>query len=136
MDLLAADMDLAPSEVYPKTAYFENRLTGSLIGGSQVAQSDSNTGHQFTDTEGFGEIVIGARIESGDFVLLLAASGDHNDRDCRPVPDSPGDLYAVNIGQAKVENDQVRLVIGRVSKTGFASNRFDNPKVLFRKGDS
>ena len=59
---------------------------------------------QFTDTKGFAEIIIGAGVKRGDFVLLLGARREDDNRHLAPLANLADKRVAVTIGQAKIEN--------------------------------
>ena len=83
----------------------------------RVAQRHAHARQQLAHAEGLGHVVVGAGVERGDLVALLAARGEHDDRHLAPLPQPADHLQAVHIGQAQVQNDDV----------GLAARRLDSP---------
>ena len=63
---------------------------------------------ELRETEGLGQVVVGAGIESRHPILLAATRGDDDDRRVGFAPDAPDHGLAVEVGQSQVEQDQVR----------------------------
>ena len=76
------------------------------------AQGGANAGQQLADGEGLGDVIVGAQIERGDLVFLLAAGGKHHDGHLAPLADFADHFQAVAIGQAEIEQHQIRLARG------------------------
>ena len=75
-----------------------------------MAQGDAHPGHQHVHGERLGDVVVGALVERGDHALLVAVGGDHDDRAALRGAQPAAQLDAVDVGQAEVEDDQVRVV--------------------------
>src|SRR5579859_2384523 len=92
---------------------------GLLFFGTQVSrmpQGDPQAREQLLDAEGFGQIVVGAGIERVDLVLLAAARREHDDGNAAPAADSAHHFDAVDIGKAKVEQNDVGAARGRLHR--------------------
>jgi hypothetical protein len=80
------------------------------VGARQPAGDGTDPGKEFVDTEGFGDVVVGAGIEGGDLSGAVAASGEDHDRDRGPGAQLADDLDAIEVGEAQIEHDQVGVV--------------------------
>lgn len=83
-------------------------VLGGLRGAA--AQHGLDAGHQLAGREGLGDVVVGAGLEAGHLVLLLAAGGEHDERDAAGAllaAQALGELDARHAGQHPVEQDQV-----------------------------
>ena len=63
---------------------------------------------QLGHSEGLGDEVIGTAVERLDLAVLVAVGGKDDDRDMGELPNPSTDLNAVEIGQAQVEDDEIR----------------------------
>ena len=93
------------------------------VPGAGVAQRDSEPCLELGHAEGLRHEVVGAAVERLDLAALVAVGGEHHDGDIRELADAAADLEAVDVGQAKVEDDEVRsaqrdLVDGLCSRVG------------------
>ena len=59
--------------------------------------------------EGLAQVVVGAAVERGDLVALLAARRQHDDRDGAPLADAPDDFESIHVGQSEIDDDHVGL---------------------------
>src|ERR1051326_4336042 len=57
--------------------------------------------------EGFGDVVVGARVQTGDLVDLVAARREHDDRYIRTGSQTPRDFDAAQVGQRDVEQHRI-----------------------------
>jgi len=79
--------------------------------GRPTAQHGLDPGLQLPGGKGFGNVVIGPRIQAGDFVLLVAPGREHdNGHIPGPViaPQAAGQLEARHAGQHPVQQNHVR----------------------------
>src|SRR6185437_13149756 len=76
-----------------------------------AAQYRSYPRLDLTDAERLDDIIVGASIESANDVSLVVARSRDHDRNFADCPQHPQDLVAVEIGQAEVEDDQVRRTV-------------------------
>ena len=65
----------------------------------EASERRANAREQFLDRKRLGQIVVGAGIERADFVRILAARRDHNNRHARPCAHRLHHLDAVQIEQ-------------------------------------
>lgn len=68
----------------------------------------ANAREQLLDRKRLGQIVVGTGIERADFVRVLAARRDHDNRHARPCAHRLHHLDAVHIGQAQIEQHNAR----------------------------
>src|ERR1019366_5844705 len=86
---------------------------GSVLGeGRGTAEGGADAGQQLTNGEGLGDVIVGAQIECGDFVFLLAAGREHYDRRLAPRADFADDVKAIAVGESEVEQHQFGLAGG------------------------
>ncbi len=71
-------------------------------------QDRADAGVQLADRERLGHVVVGAALERLDLARLLAASREDHDRRRRFAPDAPEDADPLHVGQAQVEQDEIR----------------------------
>jgi hypothetical protein len=60
-------------------------------------------------TERLGEVIIGAGLEPDQGVQFLGTGREHHDVGIRELADLPGHLKAVDVRQAKIQGDDVRI---------------------------
>ena len=71
------------------------------------AQDRPDPRHELARAERLGQVVVGAELEPEELVELVVARGQHHDRHRRVAAQLPGDVEAVEAGQAEVEDDEV-----------------------------
>ena len=91
---------------------------GRLGGGLGPAEHRTNPGDQLPRAERLGHVVVGTELEADERVRLVAARGEHHDRDRRGRAQAARDVEAVEARQAEVEDDQVGVVPGRGLERG------------------
>ena len=89
---------------------FVSTVTRSGVGGDAAAQCGADAREEFVHAERFGDVVIGAGVESGDLLLLRVSRGQDEDGCGEPAPEAAHDVDPVQVGQAEVEDDQVGWV--------------------------
>ena len=67
-------------------------------GGWTAADLRTDAREKLAVAERLGDIVVGARVEPGDLVDLVAARREHNDRHVRASPQAAGDLDSAQVG--------------------------------------
>jgi hypothetical protein len=102
VDFLASAADEAGGEVDFDIAKGDD---GRFVGGAGAAKDGADAGEEFAAAEGFGEVVVGAGVEGGDFVFFAVADGEDEDGDLGPFAEAAEDFEAVEIGEAEVEDD-------------------------------
>ena len=76
-------------------------------------QKRANPGQQLRQTEGLGDIVVGAGVESDHQVDLVCPGGEDQDRNLAAVcPDASADLEPINVRKAEVKHNHVGIVVG------------------------
>src|SRR5436190_12877368 len=74
--------------------------------GSAAAQERIGACDQFAELEGFGDVIVGAEIESEDDVLLLALGREHDDGHVESVAaHDAADFVTIYLRQHDVEED-------------------------------
>ena len=106
VDGLAGASDLAALEVDGEVAGAEDGL-GAGGGAGGVAEGDADAGDELVHAEGLGEVVIGAEGEGLDLGGFGVSGGEDNDGGGANLADAADDLDAVEVGEAKVEEDDV-----------------------------
>ena len=124
MDFLLPPIGAAASVVNFQRAVLVDAglLVGFLGVIADPPQGDPKPGQQLLHGEGLGEIVIGAGVQGGDLVAVLAAGGDDNDGQIAPGADFLNEGDAVHIGQAQVQQDHVGAVgqgVHQSARAGF-----------------
>ena len=80
-----------------------------------------NTGNQLRERERLGDVVIGAGIETADYVVFLIERGEHNDgRRLGVATEMRSDGVAASPGEADVEHDGVKAMRKREREARFA----------------
>ena len=74
----------------------------------RVSQCGSEACGQFTDAERLLYIIVSAKIERLDLLRLAIARGEHDHRRRQELADIAQNVLTVPIGQAEVENDEIR----------------------------
>src|SRR5581483_176896 len=105
-DRLAADRDLAAADVDPDVADCQD--AGCFVRLLRAPQDGADAGDELLRVERLGEVVVGAEVEAGDLVLVLAFGGEHDDGRLSVALAEPArDLHAVDLRHHQVEHDQV-----------------------------
>src|SRR5262245_65447508 len=119
-----ADLDDTPHQVDGKIAGAENRTLAVRL--QLVTQRRSHPREQFVHTEGLGDVVVGPEVESLNLSGLIAAAGEHHDRDALvPRAYHSQQFEALDIRKSEVENDQIRIARQKI-KRRFAARRFQD----------
>jgi hypothetical protein len=90
----------------------------------------AHAGRQLARREGLRDVVVCAQLEADDPIRLLAAGGQHDDRQARARPDPAAELEAVHAGKHQVEDDEVRRVVLEEPSRAVAVTRFERPIAL------
>ena len=72
-----------------------------------AAQDRADAGGHLAGAEGLDDVVVGAQLEADHAVGLVAAGGEHDDRDLRVAADLAADVEAGAVGKHEVEEDEV-----------------------------
>lgn len=98
--------------VHGQVAGRDDRLVRRLRG---VSHGDPHAGEKFAHAERLGEVVVGPGVQRADLVRVLAADRQDQDRCLGPLAKAPGDLDAVLVRQAEIEDDQIRTHLAAAS---------------------
>jgi hypothetical protein len=85
-----------------------------------AAQDSCNPGGEFFRAEGFGEVVVGSRVQTQDAVVLGTAGGEHNHGDCRAAAKLGENFKAVQAREHHVQQDEIEAVFDCPGKPGWA----------------
>src|SRR5262249_17493593 len=83
------------------------------LGRVPAAGDGADAGEELVDAEGLGGVGVGAGVERVDLVAAAGTPGQHDDRHRGPAAQSADDVNAVDVGQAQIEHDQVRVLVRR-----------------------
>ena len=89
-----------------------------------VAEQDADTGQQFFAVEWFGEIIVAAHVESGDFCFHVVLGRKEHDGDIGNFPRTLAQGQAVYVGQHDIQQDEVEVVLADAFH-GFGTIIFD-----------
>lgn len=80
---------------------------------------------ELAEIDGLGEVRVGTVVEAADAVRALVAPGEHHDAHARLATQPLGEIEAIGIGQADVEDHDIeRRARHRVGQFGRAAQRF------------
>ncbi len=121
MDVVAADGYGAGFEV---DGHFLCDEWGDGVAGRVTAERGTDAREKFFDAEGLGDVVVGAGVESGDFVALGVAHGEHDDGRVGGFADFAAGFEAADARHVHVEQDEVGFVFADGVDTFFAGHGF------------
>src|SRR5262245_29128294 len=101
-----------------------------------MAECDADPSQELVHAERFGEVVIGARVERTHLVRFHTARRKDDDWDPRPLGQAPGDLDAVAVGQAQVDEDEARLAHSGLSDALTRRRRLEPAVAVALEGDT
>ena len=107
------DEDATGGEIDFQIAGLKDRRFVAVLCLCGVPQGDTNSGEQLAGAERLDEIVVGSVIQGGDFLCVLAADRENDNRRCEPVAEFAEHFLAVHVGQAEIENDDIGWVLSR-----------------------
>jgi len=99
------------------------RHHGLVRGRDGPANGGAQAGEELVHTERLRHVVVGAGVERGHLLGLLAPGGQHDDRDGGPAADAVNDVGSVHVGQAEIQDDHVRAVTGHGGQAGRTIHR-------------
>jgi len=134
VNLSRADEHLPFDEIHAKIADGEDGVRGGAGRPGCVTQRHAQACHQLTHVKRLGEIVISPGVERGDLILLLTARRNHDDRCRRPFANASGEIDAVRIGKAQIQQDDIGIseptaIVCAVSTLSLAVRRIDKCRV-------
>ena len=78
---------------------------------ARAAQERLDARHQFADTEGLRDVIVGPDLEPDDLVEVLTLGGEHEDRGLASASAQlPTDVVAAEAGQHDIEEDEIRIL--------------------------
>ena len=95
----------------------------SAIAASRLCVARRRASSSSTE-KGLRQIIIRASIQGADFIRILAARADDDDGRVGPRADTRNYLHAIQIRQAQVQKDDIRVVRGRLQKGRLARSGF------------
>jgi len=86
----------------------------TLLVGGPARPLDAPEGHahprqQLAHAERLAHVIVGAGVERGHLVGFLSSRREHEDGHLRPLAQPPDHLEPIHVGQAQIQDDQVRL---------------------------
>jgi len=102
---------------------FEVADLDERFGRGGAAEDCAETGEQLVDSERLRHVVVGARVESRDLLLLLADHGEDEHRGVAPPTQLTADLDAAFAGQNEIQDDAVRGAHRRLGERVLAGGR-------------
>ena len=98
VNLLAGECDEALLEIHHQVADLDDRLTGRR----HPPEAGAKPGQELVEPHRLRDVVVGAGVERGDLLVLVAHRREH-DHGCR----APGAELAAHLGSSPVRQDQV-----------------------------
>jgi hypothetical protein len=109
MHELAASDDLTPSPIDLKVVESQDGVVSR--GWVRATEDGPDTGYDLPRREWFGDVVVGAELESDDPIRLVAARREHDDGGGAIGPDAPEHLEPVESREHQVEQHEVGAAI-------------------------
>src|SRR6478752_5637913 len=98
--------------------------------GARSAEQVAYTHRELPWRERFRQVIVGAQLQPDDAVRLLAACGQHQNRQVRVRPDPAAELETVDPGKHHVEHDQRRWFALEHTLSLIAARRFDGSEAV------
>ena len=131
LHVLIAHLDDAPDEIDGQIANSKDRALAVDL--KLVTKRRPHSGEKFVHAKRLGHVIVGAEVESLDLAGLVTAAGQHHDRNALVSrPDHSQQFVSLNVRQAEIENDQVRLLVQEL-KRGLAVRRLKSLIALRRQ---
>jgi len=99
-----------------------------------TAEDGADAGHDGAGREGLSDVVVGTEFESEDVIDFGIACGQEEDGDPREVPDLAAKVEPREVGEADVEDGEVRSVGAEVIDTRLCGGDMSDGKVFRFKG--
>ena len=107
-----ADGHLVPFGVDAQIADLEHLL--GRLAGRIAAQDRLDPRDELARVERLGHVVVGAQLQPDDLVHVVAARGEHDDRQVALLAQSAAHFPAVELGHHQVEHEQVGLALAHL----------------------
>ena len=95
-----------------------------------VAERHADSREQLAGAERFAHVVVGARVERRDLVALLTARRQHDHGHGGPFAYATDHVQAIHVGQAEVDDDDVRLTGADLDHAIGSGRRLEEPIAL------
>ena len=95
-----------------------------------TTEQGANAGDELARRERLDQVVVGTKLEADDAILDLALGGKHDDGHIRGIADSAANALAGDLGEHKVEHNQVELVLLELLDRRLAIANANNPVAL------
>ena len=95
-----------------------------------TAEQGTDAGDELARRERLDQVVVGTKLEADDAILDLALGGKHDNGHIRGIADSAANALAGNLGEHKVEYNQVELVLLELLDRRLAVADANNPVAL------
>ena len=114
MQLLAIQKRTARGIVHFQLPVGEHRLGAHVpqLQRSQPPLRHPQAGQQFLHRKGFGQVIVCTSIQGINFIGIFTAGADDDDGHVGPGTNSVNDLHPVDVGQAQIQQDDLRVVGG------------------------
>ena len=126
---LVLDQDLVARDIDDQIAKVEH-LNGGLVCLVSTTEQGADAGDELTRRERLNQVVVGTKLKADDAILDLALGRQHNDGDIRGVANGAANALAGNLGEHKVEHNQVELVLLELLDRRLAVPDANNPVAL------
>ena len=112
----------AGSIVNAQSAVYKNRrfCRWIIFDHGQTSLYDTKSCQKLFYRKWFGQIIVGSCIQSVNFVRILTAGADNNNRHGGPGTDSADHFHSVNIRQTEIQKNNIRIVGGRFKNGSFS----------------
>src|SRR5437870_3799787 len=101
-----------------------------LVQQCSTAEGGANSSRNFSRRERFCHVIVGAGIESVDFVPLLSASGNHKYRHPAPFSDVVDDLDSIFVRQTQIQEYEIGTSRGRLCEAIRGSYGLGEPVIF------
>ena len=129
IDFLALDQNLVAGDVDDQITEVEH-LDGGLIGLMGTTEQGANAGDELARRERLDEIIVGTELEADNTVLDLALGRQHDNGDIRGIANGAANALAGDLGEHKVEHNQVELMLLELLDRGLSVTDAHNPVAL------
>ena len=101
-----------------------------VSGEARAAEGGPNAGEEFVEAERLGEVIIGAGIESFNFVSLRIANRDDDDGNIPARAHGAAGFNSPHAGHIQIENHDIDRLLAQNIESLFAILRFEDTSAL------
>src|SRR5437016_1379097 len=101
-----------------------------------MTKRDANACEEFGRAKWLREIIIGSVVECCDLLLFLIAGRQNDNGGLQPLTQFLQDLLAIHIRQTKIENDEVRRLLGSKANGLLSCLCLSKTVILCREGSA